>query len=325
VDLLNAMRNFTAIVEAGSFSHAAVRLRISNATISQSIKNLEDHLGVRLLSRNTRHVKLTEEGMRYNERCRLLLAEIDDIELTLGRSKDEAVGRLCVEIPYALGKSYILPHLPDFTKAYPGIEMTVLLNPSSGRLIEDGIDVALQLGTLASSSLIARRVHSMRHLPCAAPSYVSQHGAPRHPLDLKAHQCIGFWSPNARRVADWPFERDNDLITHTPRGTVHFNSSEAAIELAREGAGIVYMPDLLVEEDLRAGRLVRLLDEWSTLERPLYLVYPDKRYRPTKVRAFSEFIEGIFEGLQARPAARGGPSRRATNNAQNATSFDVVT
>jgi LysR family transcriptional regulator for bpeEF and oprC len=299
MDLLNAMRNFTAVVDAKSFSQAAARLRISNAAISQSVKNLEDHLGVRLLSRNTRHVTLTDEGTRYDQRCRTALAEIDEIQRTLVQGKDQVGGRLCVEMPYALGKSYILPHLREFTQAYPSLEVTVLLNPGSGRLIEEGIDVAVQLGTLPSSSLISRRVHRMHHLACASPEYLSRNRVPRSPLELKSHSCIGFWSPNTRRLSDWLFERQNEIVSHTPCGSIHFNSSEAAIELARDGAGIIYMPDLLVREDLRCGRLVRLLDGWSTLERPIYLVYPEKRHLPAKVRAFSDFIDRVFMRLRS--------------------------
>jgi LysR family transcriptional regulator for bpeEF and oprC len=297
MDLLTAMRNFTAVVDSRSFSQAAARLRISNATISQSVRNLEDHLGVRLLDRNTRHVSLTDEGLRYDQKCRAALAEIEAIERSLVQGKDQVVGRLCVELPYALGKSYILPHLQSFTAAHPNLEVTVLLNPGSGRLIEAGIDMAVQLGTLPSSSLISRRVHRMHHLACAAPAYLARHGTPLSPSELKAHACIGFWSPNARRLIDWQFERQNEIVSHTPSGPVHFNSSEAAIALARDGAGIVYMPDLLLRDDLAAGRLVRLLDGWSTLERPVYVVTPERRHVPAKVRAFAAFIDQIFAQL----------------------------
>ncbi|MDQ8729195.1 LysR family transcriptional regulator [Bradyrhizobium sp. LHD-71] len=309
MDLLNAMRNFTTVVDAGGFSQAAIRLRISKATISQSVKNLEDHLGVRLFNRNTRHVKLTEEGIEYNERCRTMLAEIEQIQLNLMKRKAEAEGRLCVEIPYALGKSYILPHLQEFAKAYPNIETTVLLNPSSGRLIEGGIDIAVQLGTLPSSSLIARRVYRMRHIACASPGYLELAGRPKTPFDLRNHQCIGFWSPEHHRVSDWLFERDNEIIAHAPNGSLHFNSSEAAIELALQGGGVIYMPDLLVRDALRDGRLVSLLPEWSTRERPIYLVYPDKRYMPTKVRAFADFIDAIFRRMAAGEEAPEHPSQ----------------
>ena len=302
MDLLNAMRNFTAVVDAGGFSQAAIRLRISKATISQSVKNLEDHLQVRLFNRNTRHVKLTEEGIEYNERCRSMLEEIDEIQRSLVKRKLEAEGRLCVEIPYALGKSHILPHLGEFTRTYPSLETTVLLNPSSGRLIEDGIDVAVQLGSLPSSSLIARRIYSMTHITCASPAYLKKSGRPKTPADLKDHQCIGFWSLTNHRVSDWTFERSNEIVTHVPKGALHFNSSEAAIEMALADGGIIYMPDLLVRDHIRAGRLVPLLREWSTRERPIYLVYPDKRYVPMKVRAFASFIESIFARLDSAAA-----------------------
>ena len=297
MDLLNAMRNFTAVVDAKSFSQAAARRRLSNAAVSQSIRNLECHLGVRLLNRNTRHVTLTDEGLRYDERCRTALAEIEEIQSALVQGREQVCGRLCIEIPYAIGKSCILSRLPEFTDAYPSLEVTVLLNPVSGRVIEGGIDVAIQLGALPSSTLIARKVHGMRHLACATPGYLRVHGAPSAPQQLRTHRCIGFWSSHTCKVMDWLFERGDERVMHKPCGPLHFNSSEAAIELAREDAGIVYMPDLLVRDDLRRGRLVALLDGWSTLERPVYLVYPEKRHVPAKVRAFADFISNLFVRL----------------------------
>lgn len=297
MDLLNAMRNFTAVVDSKSFSQAAMRLRLSNATVSQSVKNLEDYLGVRLLNRNTRRVTLTDEGMRYDERCRTALAEIEEIQSSLVESRHQACGRLCVEVPYALGKAYILPHLGAFTEAHPRLEVTVLLNPVSGRVIEEGIDAAVQLGSLPSSSLISRRIYATDHLACAAPAYLARRGIPQTPQQLRDHICVGFWSPSTHKVADWLFQRGDETVAHTPRGPLHFNSSEAAIELAQQGAGIVYMPDLLVRDHLRDGRLVPLLPGWRTLERPVYLVYPEKRHLPAKVRAFSDFLDRIFAGI----------------------------
>ena len=304
MDLLNAMRTFTAVADAKSFSGAAMRLRLSNATVSQSVKNLEDHLGVRLLNRNTRHVTLTDEGTRYDERCRMALAEIEEIQATLVHSKEAPCGRLCVEVPYALGKAYILPHLGAFSAAHPQLEVTVLLNPVSGRVIEDGIDAAIQLGSLPSSSLISRRVYRTHHLACAAPAYLEQHGMPDHPTALKALTCVGFWSPTTRKVTDWQFERDGECVVHTPRGPLHFNSSEAAIALALDGSGMVYMPDLLVCEHLASGRLVQVFPGWRTLERPVFLVYPEKRHMPAKVRAFATFVEDVFSCVPRTPAAR---------------------
>ncbi|GAC1339160.1 MAG: LysR family transcriptional regulator [Acetobacteraceae bacterium] len=297
MDLLNAMRNFTAVVDARSFSHAAVRRRLSNAAVSQSIKNLEDHLGVRLLNRNTRAVTLTDEGQRYDERCRTALAEIEAIQSAFVQGKEPVCGRLCIEVPYAIGKATILPHLARFTDAHPGLELTVLLNSASGRVIEEGIDVAVQLGTLASSTLISRKVYAFRHLACATPTYLRAHGSPASPAELRSHRCIGFWSPHTHKVADWVFVREGEQVVHKPQGPVHFNSSEAVLERARAHGGIVYLPDLLVRDHLRGGDLVALLEGWSTLERPVHVVFPAKRHLPAKVRAFADFIGDLFASL----------------------------
>lgn len=297
MDLLNAMRNFTAVVDARSFSQAAVRRRLSNAAVSQSIRNLEDHLGVRLLNRTTRTVALTDEGLRYDERCRTALAEIEEIQAALLRGKEQVCGRLCIEVPYAIGKATILPRLAEFTDAHPGIELTVLLNPVSGRVIEEGIDVAVQLGTLAPSTLISRKVYAVRHLACATPAYLRAHGWPASPLALRTHRCVGFWSAHTHKVADWVFTRGEEHVVHKPRGPVHFNSSEAVLERARADAGIVYLPDLLVRDELRRGDLTALFEGWSTLERPVYVVYPAKRHLPAKVRAFVDFLGDLFASL----------------------------
>lgn len=297
MDLLTSMRHFVAVVETGSFSQAAKRLGVANATVTQSIKNLEDHLGVRLINRTTRRMNLTWEGGIYEQRCRAMLADLEDIERTLAKAAAAPRGRLTVEMPAAIGQALIVPALVEFARAYPDVQTVVLLNPGSSSLVEDGIDVALQLSDLENSSLIARKVHTLRHVACASPGYIDAEGDPSHPDELQRLSCLGFYGPRTGKPLEWTFHRDGNTVSHVPAGPFHSNSSDALINVAIRDGGIVYMPDALVHRHLLSGRLVEVLSGWETLERSLFLVYPDRKNLPAKVQAFARFVEQIFENI----------------------------
>jgi LysR family transcriptional regulator, regulator for bpeEF and oprC len=294
MDRLAAMRNFVAVVETGGFSRAAKKLAVANATITESIKNLEKHLGVRLLDRTTRHTGPTWEGRIYYDRCRALIAEVDELEITLGESSSTPRGQLRVEVPAALGHAYIVPALPRFAAQYPEIHTTVLLNPDPAGLVESGIDLAVQLGELKDSRLVARRVYQARHIACAAPRLLARHGPPRHPRDLRSMNCLGFYAAHSGRILEWQFRKRRQVWKFTPDGNLLFNSSEALIDVATRGGGVIYMLDILIQPAVAAGKLKPLFTDWETLNRPVFVVHPHKRHVPAKVRVFADFIESLF-------------------------------
>jgi LysR family transcriptional regulator for bpeEF and oprC len=297
MDRLIAMRNFVAVVETGGFSRAAKKLAVSNATITESIKNLEKYLGVRLLDRTTRHTSPTWEGKLYYDRCRSLISQIEELEIALGESGTCPRGRLRIEVPAALGHAYIVPALPRFAAQYPEIHTTVLLNPGPAGLVESGIDVALQLGELRDSRLVARRIYEARHIACAAPDLLARCGEPRHPRDLKAMNCLGFYAPHSGRILEWQFRKGRQSLKFAPDGNLLFNSSEALIDVAIRGGGVIYMLDLLIRPAVSTGKLKPLFSDWETLKRPIYLVHPHKQHVPAKIRVFADFIENLFHEI----------------------------
>jgi LysR family transcriptional regulator for bpeEF and oprC len=298
MDQLSAMRTFVAVVEAGGFSRAAQKLGVANATVTEAVKQLEEHLGAQLLNRTTRSVRPTYEGAAYFSRCQGVLAEIDEIEEMISESHSTPRGRLIVEVPAGLGYLFIVPALKQFSEENPDIKIVVLLDPGPKRLVEGGIDLALQLGDLKDSNLISRKIASTKYVTCASSDYIAQHGAPEHPSELKDKNCMGFFAPHSGRIVEWNFSKGAKKINHVPTGTPNFNSSIALIDAAERGIGIIYTLDLLVRSQLRDGKLVSLLTDWKSQQRPLYIVYPQKRYLPSKVKTFIKFIEGLdFETM----------------------------
>ncbi len=291
------MRIFVAVVENSSFSRAAKKLTLGNPAVSESIKNLEKILGVRLLDRTTRRMNPTAEGTLYYERCRTVLADIDEIELALSETRAIPRGRLRVAVPAALGHAYIVPALAEFAARYPDLRTTVLLDAGPTSPLESGVDVAMQLGQLKDSRVIARRIYQAKHVACAAPALLARQGEPRHPKDLHAMNCLGFYAPNTGRLLEWHFRKGTETWDHVPAGNLLLNSSEALIDLAVRGTGVIYMLDVLIRPAVSAGALKPILTDWTTLARPLFLVHSHKQHVPAKVRVFEDFMERLFARL----------------------------
>jgi LysR family transcriptional regulator for bpeEF and oprC len=297
MDRLTAMRHFLAVVENGSFSSAARRLGVANATVTQSIKNLETSLGVRLLNRTTRKMTPTWEGATYADRTSSLLHELDQLEIEIAHSVTAPSGTLRVEMPPALAESVVIPRILEYSKLYPKVDVRLLLDPVASSLTENGIDVAIQLGELQPSSLIARKVYRARKVACASPSFLSVNGYPTHPRELEEMNCLAFASPRAVHPRKWSFERAGELHEFVPTGQLLINSSKLLVDLARHHGGVVFALDILVAEHLKSGELVQLLPDWSTPTRDLYVVFHDKHNLPEKVRSFAEFVTRIFADL----------------------------
>lgn len=290
------MRAFVAVVDSGGFSRAAQKLGLANASITEAIQNLEKHLGVQLLNRTTRSVRPTYEGAA---RCQSILADIEETEEMISESHATPRGRLVVEVPAGLGHLFIVPALKQFSEENPDIKIVVLLDPGPTRLVEGGIDIAIQLGDLKDSNLISRKLCNTRYIACASPDYLAHSGEPTHPGELKDKNCMGFFAPRNGKITEWVFSKGNKTVNHIPTGTPNFNSSIALINAAQRGGGIIYTLDLLIKSQLDDGTLVPVLTDWKTLRRPLYIVYPQKRYLPSKVKAFIKFVERLDFGATA--------------------------
>ena len=302
MDRLTSMNVFHWVVELGSFSRAADRLNLSKASVTAHIASLESRLGVRLLNRTTRKLSLTDDGAAYLEHVRRVLADVQETDamLTAGRSVPRGVLKLDMQADIA--HQYIVPALPRFAAQYPELQVVAMLENRRSNLVEEGIDAALRLGPLTDSSLIARRVYESGTVTLASPDYLALHGEPRTPAELDGHNCLGVYVVSRGEVFDWVFEKDGERIVRPPAGRLNLTSGEALLESAVRGAGIVQMLDIISSRWIASGALRPILTDWRAGDRiPISVVYPQSRHLSAKVRAFVDFVAGLFP--RQRPGA----------------------
>ena len=294
MDKLNAMEIFSRVAELESFSKAADRLGLAPASVSTAIRNLETHLGVRLLMRTTRRVSLTDDGRAYLERCRRVLAEIDETESALKQTQTRPQGRLRVEIPTGLGHLYVTPALPAFSARYPDVKVVMTMGDRFVDLSEEDVDVILRIGALGDSAMVARRIYDARFVTCASPDYIVRHGQPKTPRDLAQHNCLGYFSASLGRSARWTYRKGKEEIIHAPEGTVHMNNPEALVDLAAAGAGIICTLETGPLRAIREKRLVPILEDWEAPVMPISVLYWPSRHLSAKVRVFVDFVTELF-------------------------------
>ncbi len=299
--LLTAMKVFVASAQAGNFSLAARRMELSTSTVSAMIRGLENHLGIRLINRTTRRMHLTDDGKTYFERCKHILAEIEDTENSIASNRVQPKGHLKVDLPTGFGRQYLVPALSAFTEKYPDVKLTLLMTDRQADLVDAGVDIALRAGRLEDSTFMARRVYTARFVACASPSFLARHGVPRSPQHLANYSCLGFIYPLTDKVIPWVFRKDGKTYRHQPDGHLNMNSADALMEAALYGEGIIYSYDISVARAVASGGLVPILESWKTLTTPLSLVYPQSRHLSAKVRAFSDFVAGLFPASRAEP------------------------
>ncbi len=294
MDKLHAMQVFSRVGELGSFTRAADKLGVSPASVTSAVRNLESYLGVRLLTRTTRKVSLTDDGRAYLERCTRLLAEIDETEAALTRTRTEPQGRLRVEMPTGLGHLYVTPALPAFCARYPKVSLVLTMGDRFADLTEEDVDIILRVGVLADSPMVARNLYEARFITCAAPAYLARHGIPATPQALAAHNCLGYFSASLGRSARWSFSRNGEEVIHAPGGSLHLNNPEALIDLAIDGAGIVSMLETGVAPAIREGKLTPILLDWQAPTLPVSVLYWPSRHLSARVRVFVDFLGELF-------------------------------
>lgn len=295
MDRLQSMEVFRWVVDLGSFSRAADRLDLSNATVSAHIAGLENRLGIKLLNRTTRRLALTDDGAAYLDHVRRVLADVEETEglLTAGRTTPRGVLR--VDLPTALGRQFVVPALPRFAAQYPDLRVIAILEDRRVDLLEEGVDAAVRIGPLADSSLVARRVYEATFVTCASPDYLALHGTPQTPADLARHQCLGLYSVSSGSVLEWVFEKDGERVAFRPEGALAVSNAEALLDAAVAGAGVAMAGDVMTSRWIAAGALVPILQDWQRKDRyPISVVYPHNRHLSAKVRAFSDFVAGLF-------------------------------
>jgi len=287
---IRALTFFVNVAEQRSFARAARNLGVTQSGVSNAIGRLENQLGVRLLARTTRRVNLTEDGAAFLDRCRRILADLEEAEMVLSRARLTPSGRLRIDLPVSFGRLKIVPLLGAFRATYPELVLTLSFTDRYVDLIEEGVDVAVRLGTLQDSTLIARRLTQTRFRVFGAPEYLSKHGLPRTLEDLGRHNCLAFASRETRLVRDWRFQRDGVDLTLTPHGDMSFSDGAAICAAVCAGYGLAQMNDYLAEGPLAAGALRPVLERFAPPADAVSLVYPSTRHLSPKVRVFVDFM-----------------------------------
>lgn len=298
---LNRLVYFSAVVDSGSFSAAADRLGITKAVVSQQIARLEEETATTLFARNSRRISLTQAGRQLHERCLLILKEAEEAFGELNSGASVPHGTLRLTAPFDFGIEILTPLILAFRTAHPACEVEMHLSDKKLDLLSDGLDLAVRVGWLKDSALLARRVGGFRQLLVGAPDLVARYGLPAHPSDLTRLPFVANLALSA--PGDWTFRHP----VHPPvdlrlKADLAIDTTLAVREAVRRGGGISVLPDFAVADDIRAGRLVPLLPDWSLPEGGIFLVFPALKHRPSKVTAF---VEVMVQGLKARATTTG--------------------
>jgi LysR family transcriptional regulator, regulator for bpeEF and oprC len=294
LDQLAAMRLFVRIVEVGSFGKAARSLNMSSSNATDRMARLEEVLGLRLLARTTRAVAPTEAGTRYYEVCRRILGELDEVESSLTGSQEAFAGRVRVSANISIARSILIARLPQWIEQHPQIHVELVMSDHRSDFVRDGIDFAIRIGGLESQDLVMRPLGRPRRVTLASPEYLQQMGKPKRPEDLSKHRLIDFLLPQPGARLEWEFERNGKRIELFPAAVLSVGDSDARLQLAIAGMGIVQSLSCLAAPALREGKLVRVLTSWETLAPEVSILYRRDRHLPARTQvtmnAFTTWI-----------------------------------
>ncbi len=287
---LQGLLIFAKVLESGSFSKAAQQLGLAKSSVSKKISALEQELGVRLLQRSTRQLRVTEEGQSLYEHCLRIQQELEEARAELAGFRDKPRGTLRISAPPLWGQTWLAQRLPEFLSRYPDVAIDLRLTEHYSDLIAEGFDLAIRIGELPDSTLIARSLGMIRPILCASRDYLEAHGHPRTPRDLEQHNCI-FWRPEGRpRLTHWEFSKGSKVSRVKIDGNFASNDVIAIKAAILHGAGITLLPSHLLQQELEQGELRELLPEYRMPEIPVYLLYPQRRQLPAKVRVFLDYL-----------------------------------
>jgi DNA-binding transcriptional LysR family regulator len=295
MDKLTAMKVFAMVAKLGSFSAAAEKLNISKAMASKHVQYLENSLGVRLLNRTTRHLNLTEVGTTYQERVNAILLDIDDADLVITQFDSEPRGTLKIMSPTSFGAFHLARVITAYNKIYPDVNIDMILANRTPDLVEDGVDVAIHVGEMDDSSLVARKLATARMVVCGAPEFLAKNGSPKIPAELDNYNCL-IYSLHIP-VNEWLFTINGKTKRQQISGTLRSNDGDALRVAAIKGCGLVQLPTYMVGLDIKSGRLNPVLGEFEPAEKPIYAVYNHRRYLSAKIRTFVDFIYELLHPI----------------------------
>ncbi|NOR71887.1 MAG: LysR family transcriptional regulator [Methylomarinum sp.] len=289
MDKLTSMNVFVRVAKAGSFAGAARDLGISRAMATKHIMHLESKLGTRLFNRTTRSLSLTEVGASYLERCQQVLFDVDEMEAAVTHLQAEPRGVLKISAPPLIGATHIAPALAEFLKQNDDLSVEMILKGSNVDLIDEGVDIAIFLGKLQDTSLVARKLATSSLVVCGSPDYFEKHGIPEEPEDLVDHSCLVNWAITPRDR--WKFRGVLGDREVKVTGRMQANIAAPIRMAALEGLGLVMLPNFIVGKDIEKGKLIPILEQYSISPLEIHAVYPHRKYLSAKVREFLEFLQ----------------------------------
>jgi DNA-binding transcriptional LysR family regulator len=292
LDRMAAMEAFVLVVDTGSFSAAARRLRVGQPAVSKSVAQLEARLGVKLLVRSTRGLTPTEAGLNFYERARRSIEEADEAELAARGAGAGLTGKLRVCAGVTFARIHVMPRVPEFLARYPDLDMDVILDDRNIDLVQEGIDVALRMGRLSDSTMTARRITTGRRAVLGTSAYFEDVGVPEAPGDLLAHRAVIYDVGNGGSV--WTFQRDKTEIAVTVPGRLHVSAAEGVRAAVLAGAGLTIQSEWMFTPELANGTVTRVLTDWQLPTIDLWAVYPVGRTATTKARRFIDFVDEIM-------------------------------
>jgi DNA-binding transcriptional LysR family regulator len=297
MDTLDLMRVFVRVCEVESFTGAAESLNMPKASISQYVQKLEASLDTRLLHRTTRKVTITQDGMTFYDRCKDLLADVDEVENMFNRNETNVSGRIRVDMPTNLAKNYVIKRLPEFLEKYPNIEVELSSTDRKVDLIKEGFDCVIRIGNLSDSGLIAKKVTEFSILNCVSPSYIKKFGTPKKLDDLAKHFEVHYSSTLGAKPDGFEYFDGEKYATIKMKGLITVNNSDAYMAACLAGLGIIQVPTLGARPLIKEGLLVEVLPKLKAEPMPVSVVYPHRRNLSRRVRIFIEWVDSIIGSL----------------------------
>lgn len=288
-DKCSEMLTFVRIAALGSFSAAARSLKLTPSAVSKTVARLEERLSTQLVDRSSRSLRLTHEGEVYYKNCMQILDEIEEVERSIRAGRAEPRGQLRVNSSIPIGRHQIIPLIPEFLERYPLIELDLSLSDQMVNLLDDQVDVAIRIGPLQDSSLRARIIATFHRVVVASPLYIARHGSPRQPADLAHHNCLGFNFKS--NMNQWPFRTDSGTVSTAIAGNFRADNGETLREMCIAGVGIARLATFMIDQDIRTGRLVPLLETFQPDEElGVYAVFSARRFATARARCFLDFL-----------------------------------
>jgi DNA-binding transcriptional LysR family regulator len=299
MDKLTSMTVFVRVAKAGSFAGGARDLGISRAMATKHIMQLEGSLGTRLINRTTRSLSLTDVGVSYLERCQQVLLDVEEMESAVTHLQTEPRGLLKISAPPAIGATHIARAVAEFLKIHTDLTVEMILQGSPGDLIDEGIDVAIFLGALDDTSMVARKLASSSLVVCGSPDYLERHGTPKTPEDLANHSCLVNWAISPRNK--WQFKSETGLKVITVSGRMQANAAHPIRIAAINSLGLVMLPTYIVGKDIENGTLKVVLENYPLPPLDIHAVYPHRKYLSAKVKTFMDFLQSWLEHRVSMP------------------------